>query len=328
MVDGGGLGPVGEPGGGPAVVARADRRRRRLVQDVPDHTAREPEPGAVGFEQAGTERPLRPADGVADADVGDVGHEVEVCPGAHHRRHSEELVHVPTGAGDAFLHGVTEGLGLRVPVASHRQPEGFDHELRVAAGAFEQVRHVDVACLESSGQLLDRGQCQRAQRQLLDHPAEEGKDVGHPVGRHGGDDQHRFVAQPVGEEVQRGDGGFPGVVEVVEEEEHGLLVRQALQEADDGFQRPPVLELGGRPLVVLGGQEGTELGHQLGERAGPLPRQHLQALGGHGVQETAQRVEHRLEEQRPLGLVTCAPQNHRARGACPLGDLRHQPGLA
>ena len=136
------------------------------------------------------------------------------------------------------------------------------------------------------------------------------------------------AAGPPGQEVQQLQAGAAGLVEVVEQQQDGLLPGEAAEEGGDRLERAAPLQLGGAALVGGQGEQLPHLRDQLGQGAGVVAGGGLDPPGRQPQDQRAHRLGQRLQEQRPLGLVAAGGHHQPTGGLREAGQLLGQAGLA
>jgi hypothetical protein len=139
--------------------------------------------------------------------------------------------------------------------------------------------------------------------------------------------RHDQQARPTGaqrEVVQQLRGGAPGIVQVVEHQQHRPGGGQGPEQGADRLERAAGVRRGDVALAEVVG----ELGEQPGQDAGVVPGRVAQDRDRELGEGGGEGVDHRLEEQRALRDVAAGdrdPGAGRPRGGRELGD---QAGLA
>nr|BFE85886.1 hypothetical protein GCM10020093_084870 [Planobispora longispora] len=145
------------------------------------------------------------------------------------------------------------------------------------------------------------------------------------VGAVGEDHQDRRGAQVAAEEGDQVAAGAVGPVDVLDDQQDGTVLGQALQEVEDLLEEP---RAGGLALRGVAGL--AELGQQPGQVAGPAvgqERRHL--LGALLADELADhRGERRVGQALGGELHAAADQHVRAVALGAFGEARDQPGFA
>jgi hypothetical protein len=270
--------------------------------------------------------------GLLQRQLQQLGHQLQAEGGADHRRRAQQRVDVLAGPAHLGQHRVLQGG--RVPaalqvVAGADGPHGRQREQRVAAGlgvhALGQLAHA-----QTLGQLGDGLRRQRPERDGP-HPVEGAEhlaDLAPLAAAHGRHHQQPAAGQPAQQEVQQLQRGGPGLVQVVQQQQHRLLARQAGEQGGQRLEGAAPLQLGRGALVGWQVEQVAQLGHQLGNRPGRLPGRGGDPLGWQRQQHGAQRLDQRLQEQRALGLVAARLRDQAAGGAGEDGQLLRQAGLA
>ncbi len=275
---GGRLRPGLQQPGRAAVPADPHRGGLGPVGHLADDVVGEPEAVPLGHQQAGPDRPPGPAGAVLGVEPAEHRDLVECEGDAEHRSERQQQRRVGSGVGDAAGHGLLQRVRHRKRTARtrpRRMPQQLAEEQRRSAGPGVELLGV---VPQSGAADQQRGVGRRQWTQLDVHGhVQQGR--GHqivlraPLGHH----DHRPAAGPTpGKQVQRLDARLTGMLRVLHDEQHRLVVAEPIEEPDQRLEAAPMLQLrsGARGRRAGGGaferaDQIGQLGQQHGERAQP-----------------------------------------------------------
>ncbi len=222
------LGLAGQQVSRPAVIGKPGRRWRRGIQDVSDEVIGELVPPAADYQQPGCQGPLTPLDRGGGGEFEHGAQYQRVQGGAYDGRCPEPRLQRRAGPAHSRLHRTAQRL--RHPgVAAAQCSQHLDHEQGVAACPPQDIRGE----LTLSGGARELFDCLRIQRFHLEHGGdglERCDDLRCLLGADGDDGEQPGVRQLAADEMQQFDGRLPGVLEVVDGEQHGGAVCQPAQQ--------------------------------------------------------------------------------------------------
>ena len=321
------LGPLGQQVGRPAVVGQPGRRRRRRVEHLSDEVVGEFVVAPGDDEQPGGESILAARNHVLRRLLHQVGDDGRIERRAQHRGGAHQLLDRLAGAPHAREHGRLQ-RARDGRVAGRQRAQRLDHEQRVPAGlAQDHVRHPGLP--GGRGEALDRLRRQRAE---VEPVGDAGQLVDHVRALLGADGRdHEQSARPglPDQEVDELHAGQSGVLQVVQAEQHRAAIRERPDERRDGLEGAPPLDLGAAALGrQADAEDGGNVRHERGEGARVVARQLAQRRRRQHAHGGRERVDDRLQEQRPLRLVATGGQHGAAGRAGDPPELVAQPGLA
>jgi hypothetical protein len=167
--------------------------------------------------------------------------------------------------------------------------------------------------LHQCGDLLAGERAERHPRRELAKLRRACGALAHPFG----EQQHDPAALPVGRQhVQGLDRRLPGVLHVLDDDQHRTVLADVGQELADRVEASAVLDLGPRVLVGHRAEDVRELRDELGERAETAADELADLVDRGPAHEVAHDVHQRLQVERPLGLEARDLDDQRS---CPAG---------
>ena len=309
------------------MVGQPGRRRRRRVEHLSDEVVGEFVVAPGDDEQPGGESVLAARNHVLWRLLHQVGDDGRIERRAQHRGGAHQILDRLAGAPHAREHGRLQ-RARDGRVAGRQRAQRLDHEQRVPAGlAQDHVRHPGLP--GGRGEALDRLRRQRAE---VEPVGDAGQLVDHVRALLGADGRdHEQSARPglPDQEVDELHAGQSGVLQVVQAEQHRAAIRERPDECRDGLEGAPPLDLGAAALGrQADAEDGGNVRHERGEGARVVARQLAQRRRRQHAHRGRERVDDRLQEQRPLRLVATGGQHGAAGRAGDPPELVAQPGLA
>ena len=328
--------------------AQPPRRRKVLVEGVPDQDVREAQAAARlghGAHQPRARCLVERREQRILVHLGEASDHVGIELPPDHRREGEQVPAALGLPGEPLTDDLEDALRNRDPtrravavaLGSEQPPDLLGEQrvaLRIGVDRGRQLVRRGIAHRQVE-QARRVGSAQPAQREPL-HPGIAG-DVGERLGKLrsdlgvpvAADDENRRCGELPGHEAQEQQRGRIGRVQVVQPDDHRSRRRRIAQERCDGLEQSEAgpVGVGGRRLREVGHQA-PELGKDGGE-LGPLAAE----LGAHGLGVAVADVRAQRLDPRPVGRGAArlpAPADVHPRSAPP-GVATHllgQPALA
>ena len=270
---------VGGQVGRPSVVRRGQGRWQGRVHALLDQVVDEVVAPVADHQQPHPGQLLALPDHLQLGPPAEHGQLSRVQPPAEHRRGSQHVAGLRVQAVDARQDG--RGEGRRHPgVARGEGAQALDDAERVPSRAGHHRRPVP-SQPRGGRERVHRRAGQRAQVDDAGAVAEAAERVG-VLRADGAHEQDPGSPEPLGEVAEQLDRGRPGVLEVVEGDQHRGAPGQRAQRGRDRVVRPPPLELGGTgtPRGHAGPDDRSEVGEQ--QAPGVLVTAHQRGVPARG----------------------------------------------
>ena len=318
--------PAGQPVSCALEVSQPGGLRGGGIQCLPDQVVGELEVAPGGHQQPRLQRPFTMPQGNRRRHVRNACHRGRVDRRAENGRDAQQLLSIGTQSAGPLPHRAAQRL-RKPAVALGERLEHLDHEQRVPACLPQDP--IGLAGLAGlAGELPDGIRPERPDLNAAGHGSKRGPDFPVVLRPYRGHHQQPGTASVPGQVMHEFDSRLTRILKVVQHKQHRATRPQLAQECHHAVERPPTLHVGGHLLGGHRPQNRRRLWHQRGEGLRVITQQMPQLRRRPPGDGREKCLHHRLQKQRPLGLVAAGRQDHTVGRSRLRGQRLGQPGLA